>query len=49
MINPSINFQEEFSSKLPALTLLTTLDCYFIPKHLLTGSKHVIFDEGEVA
>ena len=30
MINPSINFQEEFSSKIPALTLLTTLGYQFI-------------------
>ena len=31
MTNPSINFQEEFSSKIPALTLLTTLGYEFIP------------------
>ncbi|WP_218689818.1 type I restriction endonuclease subunit R [Psychrobacter sp. BF1] len=31
MINPSINFAEEFSSKIPALTLLTTLGYQFIP------------------
>ena len=31
MTNPSINFQEEFSSKIPALTLLTTLGYQFIP------------------
>ncbi|MGE6475993.1 type I restriction endonuclease, partial [Psychrobacter sp. NPDC078631] len=30
MTNPSINFQEEFSSKIPALTLLTTLGYEFI-------------------
>lgn len=29
--NPSINFVEEFSAKLPALTLLTTLGYEFIP------------------
>ncbi|MBU5617273.1 HsdR family type I site-specific deoxyribonuclease [Psychrobacter sp. TAE2020] len=31
MTNPSINFQEEFSAKIPALTLLTTLGYQFIP------------------
>ena len=31
MTNPSIDFQEEFSSKIPALTLLTTLGYQFIP------------------
>ena len=31
MTNLSINFQEEFSSKIPALTLLTTLGYQFIP------------------
>lgn len=31
MTNPSINFAEEFSSKIPALTLLTTLGYQFIP------------------
>lgn len=31
MTNPSINFQEEFASKIPALTLLTTLGYKFIP------------------
>jgi len=31
MTNPSINFAEEFSSKIPALTLLTTLGYKFIP------------------
>ncbi|MGB2786367.1 type I restriction endonuclease subunit R [Psychrobacter sp.] len=31
MTNPSINFAEEFSSKIPALTLLTTLGYEFIP------------------
>ncbi|MCC3309164.1 hypothetical protein [Psychrobacter sanguinis] len=31
MINLSFNFQEEFSSKLPDLTLLTTLGYEFIP------------------
>ena len=30
MIKPSINFAEEFSSKIPALTLLTTLGYEFI-------------------
>ena len=29
--NPSINFAEEFSSKIPALTLLTALGYEFIP------------------
>ena len=29
--NPSINFAEEFSAKIPALTLLTTLGYEFIP------------------
>lgn len=29
--SPSINFQEEFASKIPALTLLTTLGYQFIP------------------
>ncbi len=29
--NPSINFAEEFSAKIPALTLLTTLGYQFIP------------------
>ena len=28
---PSVNFQEEFSLKIPALTLLTTLGYQFIP------------------
>ena len=31
MTNPSINFAEEFSAKIPALTLLTTLGYQFIP------------------
>ncbi|MGK0270393.1 MAG: type I restriction enzyme R subunit [Cocleimonas sp.] len=31
MINNTLNFQEEFSSKIPALTLLTNLDYQFIP------------------
>ncbi|WP_367107318.1 type I restriction endonuclease subunit R [uncultured Psychrobacter sp.] len=31
MTNPSINFQEEFSSKIPALSLLSTLGYRFIP------------------
>lgn len=31
MNTPSINFAEEFSSKIPALTLLTTLGYEFIP------------------
>lgn len=31
MTNPSINFAEEFASKIPALTLLTTLGYQFIP------------------
>ena len=31
MTNPSINFAEEFSSKIPALALLNTLGYEFIP------------------
>ena len=44
MINPSINFQEEFSSKIPALTLLTTLGYQFVPKQLLTDKNRVVVD-----
>ncbi|MGP5295921.1 hypothetical protein ACTXL0_02640 [Psychrobacter faecalis] len=42
MTNPSINFQEEFSSKIPALTLLTTLGYQLIQKQLLTDKKRVV-------
>lgn len=42
---PTINFQEEFSSKIPALTLLTTLGYQFGPKQILTGEK--LFMVGE--
>jgi len=37
---PTINFQEEFSSKIPALTLLTTLGYQFGPKQILTGVSY---------
>ena len=47
MTDPSINFAEEFSSKIPALTLLTTLGYEFIPQQLLTNRKCVVVD-GEV-
>ena len=39
---PSINFQEEFASKIPALTLLTTLGYQFIPPsqcHAMRSNK----------
>ncbi|MGP5520303.1 MULTISPECIES: hypothetical protein [Psychrobacter] len=41
----TLNFQKEFSSKIPALTLLTTLGYEFGSKQSLTGEK--LFMVGE--
>ncbi len=45
MTNPSINFAEEFASKIPALTLLTTLGYQFIPKQPLVDKVWILVDE----
>ncbi|MGE6342000.1 hypothetical protein [Psychrobacter sp. NPDC078929] len=44
MTNHSTNFQEEFSSKIPALTLLNTLSYQFIPKQLLIDKNQVVIN-----
>ena len=44
MTNPNIIFQEQFSSKKPTLTLLSTLGCQFSPKQLLTDKNGVVVD-----
>lgn len=41
----TLNFQEEFSSKIPALNLLTTLGYQFGSKQSLTGEKLFMVDK----